>query len=269
MKIINNFWKYTFTLIFIFIISFLYYKMKAGEDSLFNNATTISPIEEEELAFEVEPPKHPVPKIISDVNERPNLIALPPLNESDEYLHLALSVFIDEEISSLIVKSRLIEKIVATIDNLPREYMNERMRPIGLFVSPFEVESQENLNGFILSATNYARYELLVNGLSIIDMNLLVGTYLRFYPLFQEAYEDLGYPRSYFNDRVIEVIDHLLDTPEVNDPIIVHRPYAYLYEFAHPDIEALSSGQKLLLRLGAKNLSRAKQFLKEFRALIS
>jgi hypothetical protein len=158
---------------------------------------------------------------------------------------------------------------VATIDNLPREYMNERMRPIGLFVNPFEVESQENLNGFILSTKNYARYEVLVNGLSMIDMNLLVGTYLRFYPLFQEAYEDLGYPRSYFNDRVIEVIDHLLDTPEVNDPIIVHRPYAYLYEFAHPDIEALSSGQKLLLRLGAKNLSRAKQFLKEFRALIS
>ena len=146
--------------------------------------------------------------------------------------------------------------------------MNERMRPIGFKVSTFEVESQENLNGFILSTKNYVRYEVLVNGLSKIDINLLADTYLRFYPLLQEAYEDLGYPGSYFNDRVIEVIDHLIDTPEINDPIIVHRPYI-LYEFAHPDIEALSSGQKLLLRLGARNSSRVKQFLKEFRALIS
>mgnify|MGYP000037053663 CR=1 FL=1 len=268
MKIINNFWKYTFTLILIFLVGFLYFQMKTGEDSLFDNTTTINPSEEEDLVIEVEPPRHPVPEIISNVNEKPDLIALPQLNESDEYLHLTLSGFLDDKFSSLIVKTRLIEKIVATIDNLPREYMNERMRPIGFKVSTFEVESQENLNGFILSTKNYVRYEVLVNGLSKIDINLLADTYLRFYPLLQEAYEDLGYPGSYFNDRVIEVIDHLIDTPEINDPIIVHRPYI-LYEFAHPDIEALSSGQKLLLRLGARNSSRVKQFLKEFRALIS
>jgi len=268
MKIINNFWKYAFTLIFIILIGFLYYQMKVGEDSLSDNAIIINPNEEEELVIEVVAPRHPVPEIVSDVNERPDLIALPPLNESDEYLHLALSGFIDGKISSVIVKTRLIEKIVATVDNLPREYMNERMRPIDVKASAFEVESQENLNGFILSTKNYTRYEVLINGLSKINMSLLVDTYLRFYPLFQEAFEDLGYPGSYFNDRVIEVIDHLIDTPEVNDPIIVHRPYI-LYEFGHPDIEALSSGQKLLLRLGARNSSRVKQFLKEFRVLIS
>ena len=38
--------------------------------------------------------------------------------------------------------------------------------------------------------------------------------YERLYPLFQQAYEDLGYPGKYFNDRLVEVIDHLLQTPE-------------------------------------------------------
>jgi hypothetical protein len=102
----------------------------------------------------------------------------------------------------------------------------------------------------------------------MIDANELANIYLRFYPLFQEAYEDLGYPQVYFNDRVIDVIDHLLSAPEVNDPIILHRPHV-LYEFIHPELEALSSGQKLLIRLGVRNSAKVKQFLIDFKTLIS
>ena len=81
-------------------------------------------------------------------------------------------------------------------------------------------------------------------------------------------YEDLGYPNAYFNDRMIDVINHLIATPEVNDPIILHRPHV-LYEFIHPELEALSSGQKILIRLGSRNSIKVKQFLIEFKALIS
>ena len=105
------------------------------------------------------------------------------------------------------------------------------------------------------------------HGISI-DVNKLADIYLRFYPLLQEAYQDLGYPDAYFNARLIDVIDHLLATPEVNDPIILHRPNI-LFEFVHPELESLSSGQKLLIRTGKRHSSRIKQFIKEFRALIS
>ena len=46
-----------------------------------------------------------------------------------------------------------------------------------------------------------------------------VALYARLYPLFQQAYEELGYPGRYFNDRLVEVIDDLLATPEPTGPV--------------------------------------------------
>jgi hypothetical protein len=70
--------------------------------------------------------------------------------------------------------------------------------------------------------------------------------------LFQQAYENLGHPPEYFNDRLIEVIDHLLATPELPDPIPLARPNVQ-FEFADPNLEARSAGQKVLLRMGHEN----------------
>ena len=213
-------------------------------------------------------PRYPIPDIGKNNVEKSNLISLPPIAESDEYLRIELSDLIADELFSLVTKSNLVEKIVATIDNLPRAYLAERMRPINIESEKFIVEAQGTLDGFILSEKNYERYNSLTDTLEVIDKNVLAEIYLRFYPLFQEVYQDLGYPDVYFNDRLIDVIDHLLDTPEVNDPIILHTPNN-LYEYVHPEIESLSSGQKLLIRMGKRNTNRIKQFLIEFRALIS
>jgi len=108
---------------------------------------------------------------------------------------------------------------------------------------------------------------LLVNLLVRADLEFITETYRRFYPLFQESYRRLGYPVGYFNDRVVEVIDHLLVTPEPKDPIRLVRPHV-LYEFADANLEALSSGQKLLLRVGVEHAAEIKRVLKEFRELI-
>ena len=213
-------------------------------------------------------PRYPIPDIEKNNVEKSSLISLPPIAESDEYLRIELSDLIADELFSLVTKSNLVEKIVATIDNLPRAYLAERMRPINIESEKSIVEDQGTLDGFILSEQYYERYNSFTDTLEVIDKNVLAEIYLRFYPLFQEAYQDLGYPDVYFNDRLIDVIDHLLDTPEVNDPIILHTPNN-LYEYVHPEIESLSSGQKLLIRMGKRNTNRIKQFLIEFRALIS
>jgi len=61
--------------------------------------------------------------------------------------------------------------------------------------------------------------------------------YLRFYPLFQQAYQDLGYPNGYFNDRLVKVIDVLLATPQIAGPIELVRPKV-MYAFADPTLES-------------------------------
>ena len=112
---------------------------------------------------------------------------------------------------------------------------------------------------------NAARYEPYVRALEGVDPKRLAATYFRLYPLFQQAYVELGYPNGYFNDRVVEVIDHLLDAPDAEVPVALAVPHV-LYEYADPDLEGLSAGRKLMMRMGTRNESRVKARLRAIRA---
>ncbi len=212
-------------------------------------------------------PVHPVPEPVSPRADRPELVPLPPLDRSDEYFKLALSDLLGKSIDDMLVDSGLIERIVATIDNLPRSQVAERIRPVGRIGGQFQV----NVRGgdeFSIDSGNYDRYAPLIDVLTGADLRAAAEVYRRFYPLFQSAYVDLGYPQGYFNDRLVEVIDHLLETPEIDDSVPLVRPHV-LYEFADPELEELSSGQKLLIRMGSENRSRVKTALREFRSIVT
>jgi hypothetical protein len=84
------------------------------------------------------------------------------------------------------------------------------------------------------------------------------------YPLFQRAYEELGYPGKHFNDRLMEAIDDLLAAPEAAAPVKLLRP-TVLYEYADPELETRSAGQKILIRMGNENASHVKAKLAEIR----
>lgn len=213
-------------------------------------------------------PAHPVPDTQPTVADEPPLVPLPPLERSDEYFKLSLGELFGNALNELLGESRLIERIVATVDNLPRDRVSERIRPINRIDGAFVVDSQGDDDEFTIASENYARYDLVVGLLTRADLNAVADTYRRYYPLFQKAYVDLGYPDGYFNDRLVDVIDHLLATPDVDEPVALVRPNV-LYEFADPELESLSSGQKLLLRMGSEHRSRIKQRLREFRDIVT
>jgi len=101
-----------------------------------------------------------------------------------------------------------------------------------------------------------------------IDSAKLAALYFHYYPLFQQAYRDLGYPKGHFNDRLVQVIDHLLETPELEGPVALVRPKVF-YLYADPGLESRSAGQKILMRTGAENTRRVKAKLKEIRGEIA
>jgi len=212
-------------------------------------------------------PRYPLPVEMPEREIRPELKPLPALDESDSYFRLELTELFGGGIGVMLVQTGLIEKIVATIDNLPRNHVAERIRPLTGLPGPFAVDAQDGSGQYTLNPDNFKRYGDLVGRLDNADVDAIVGVYRRYYPLFQDAYVGLGYPDAYFNDRVVEVIDHLLDTPEVDVPIELVRPHV-LYEYADPELEALSSGRKLLLRMGPENAARVRQVLREFRQRI-
>ena len=212
-------------------------------------------------------PLHPVEPLSITPGEG-ELVELPPLAESDSYFALALVDLFGPDIEPLLADEALIDKTVATVDNLTRGRVAEKIRPLGRLPGNFVVTAAGDTGPFYLSPENYSRYDVLVNMLSGADLDELVATYRRFYPLLQEAFTQLGYPDGYFNDRVVAVIDHLLATPQPAEPIRLLQPHV-LYEFADPQLEALSGGQKLLIRMGPDHISQVKAVLTEVRTRIA
>jgi hypothetical protein len=212
-------------------------------------------------------PLHPV-EPPGDSPGEDELVELPPLEESDSYFALALVDVFGSALETLLADEALIDKSVATVDNLSRDRVAEKIRPLGRLSGKFVVSASGDNGPYYLSPDNFGRYDPLVDILTEADLDDVVATYRRFYPLFQEAYAQLGYPDSYFNDRVVAVIDDLLATPQPEEPIRLLRPHV-LYKFEDPRLEALSSGQKLLLRMGPEHAARIKERLAEFRTRIA
>lgn len=212
-------------------------------------------------------PRYPLPDPSQDQDRERKLVPLPPLDDSDGYFKLALEELFGDGVGEILVDKALIEKVVATIDNLPRSQVAERIRPAAAPPGDFEVVDGDDEETFVLGPDNYARYDGIAKRLESADPDRVVETYRRFYPLLQEAYVSLGYPGKYFNDRVVEVIDHLLDAPQPEGRIVLVRPHV-LFEFADPDLEALSTGQKLMIRIGPGNGTKVRKFLESVRIRI-
>jgi hypothetical protein len=192
---------------------------------------------------------------------------LPALNDSDASLKDALDpVLGTSAIKDYLVPENIVRRLVVTIDNLPRQKVAVQKRPVNPVAGAFEAEGDEQ--HATLDARNFARYRPLVGVIANLDVHQLVAVYQHFYPLFQQSYQDLGYPNGYFNDRLVQAIDSLLATPKPQGSIELTRPNV-MYVFADPALEALPAGQKLLLRMGPENAAVIKSKLTELRAAVT
>jgi hypothetical protein len=205
--------------------------------------------------------QHPIEQApVGSESEKPK--PLPKLAESDAAATEALASVFNGKVPDLFVPKNLIRQIVATVDNLPRDKVAMKLWPVkpasGLMIVA------NTRDGKAIAPENSARYAPYVRLMEAVDAKKVAAVYVRFYPLFQEAYRDLGYPKGYFNDRLIVVIDHLLATPEVHGQIRLEQPKV-LYEFADPMLKAASSGQQILLRMGPENSQKVKAKLRELR----
>jgi hypothetical protein len=197
----------------------------------------------------------------------PEAAPLPTLKESDPVVRDGLvSVFGEPSVAEYIVPQEVIRRFVVTVDNLPRKKVAVDLRPVKVTAGEFVASG--GADSVVLDEKNFARYTPLVQAVEAADAKKIVALYRRFYPLFQESYENLGYPSAYFNDRLVEVIDHLLQTPDVKGPIRLVQPSVY-YHYADPALESLSAGQKLLIRMGDANSAKVKAKLREVRAAVA
>jgi hypothetical protein len=198
--------------------------------------------------------------------------AVPVPTDPDALAGNVLGEVFEGKLTDWLIPDQLVRRLVATVDNLPRDARIEPRRPLRPPSTPFAVKREvtEAVTGterITLAPANFARYDSMVALLARTDAATAVAGYRRLYPQLQKAYEDLGYPNGYLNDRVVEVIDHLLETPEPAGPLLLEQPKV-LYRFADADLESRSAGQKLLLRMGVDHARVVKEKLRAVRALI-
>lgn len=209
--------------------------------------------------------QHPITQ--ADAPAGASTAPLPALGDSDASVVAALAALAGGgDLRSLLLPQQVITRIVATIDTLPRHSLGTLMLPLrtpnGRFATT-EVGGQT-----VISSQNAARYAPYMQIVDSVDPKALVAWYVHAYPLFQEAYRQLGYPKGYFNDRLIVVIDNLLATPTLAQPAALTQSGPF-HVYADPALASLSAGQRLLLRVGPVNEAKLKAKLRLIRAQLT
>jgi hypothetical protein len=218
-------------------------------------------------------PKHPIEPLAAASEPQP----LPGLDDAETVVREALAGLVGRSgAMAFLQPDGFVRRVVVTVDNLARPMAASRLWP----VQPTPGKLQRIIAGDaeLIAADNAVRYEPFVAFVASVEPSRAAAVYRRFYPLFQQAYAELGYPKGHFNDRLIEVIDHLLAAPEPALPPAVKlvevkgevpstRPWVR-YEFADAKLESLSAGQKIMVRIGVNHERRLKGWLTGFRQAI-
>ncbi len=234
------------------LVAALYYGRKHQEEAPVAEQVRPAPV----ATASDQPGNYPIDSGTSDT------APLPALGESDAAVHESLSGIFGNTLDQFLVPKDIVRHVVVTIDNLPRRKTALQMWPVQPTGGLPVVDGQDE--SLTLSERNYARYAPIMTLVRGTDTRQVAALYRRYYPLFQQAYTELGYPDGYFNNRLVEVIDHLLQTPEVQGPVKLKQPGVF-YEFADASLEERSAGQKLLLRMGPTNAATIKMKLRELR----
>jgi len=214
---------------------------------------------------------HPVPASAGAHHE------VPPLDQSDAYVGGVLRELVGRKaVASFLNLDGFARRFVATVNNLAGDSASTERWPVWGTPGRFQTAARDGR--LVISPRNADRYAPFVSFVEAIDSRKAVAAYVAMYPLLQRAYEELGEPTPYFNDRVVAVIDELLATPDIGEPVLVKHidadgaapspSAARLYVYDDPALEHRTAGQKIVMRVGQDNGKRLKAKLGEIRALL-
>ena len=154
----------------------------------------------------------------------------------------------------------LMRRITAVIDNIAQ---GVSPRPHIPFLAPQAKFQVIKRNGLVyLNPASYKRYNLIADVFASLDVEGCVKIYQQLRPLFQEAYQELGYPNQDFQDTLFKAIIELLKTPLVKGEILLKKK-VITYQMVDPQLEQLSPAQKHLIRMGPENTLKIQEKLRE------
>lgn len=191
---------------------------------------------------------------------------LPSLDDSDEFVRsLASELSEHPRLVAWLAPKNLVRRFVASVVNVAN---GESPNPHVSFLEtqgPFKVS--EAYGELYIDQRSYARYEPLVEVFTSLDSAASLRLYHRLKPVFDEAYQELGYPAGDFDSVLTKAIDRVLATPIPAGQVGVKRRVTN-YRFTDPKLEALGPIEKQLLRMGPANAREVKQKLRLVRSAL-
>jgi hypothetical protein len=195
----------------------------------------------------------------------PPAVALPALGDSDA---LALSTLqaLAASLAPWLVSEDFVQTFVVTVDNLTAQKLPPHRRLVKPLGGNFLV--LHDTGSLHIDPANAARYAPVVNALTAIDPARVAERYRELYPLVQQAWVELGNTESYFNDRLIAVLDHLTAATPPTEPVALVQPKVF-YRYADAVLEGESVGRRALFRLGAEQMRRVQIWLGALRKALA
>ena len=189
---------------------------------------------------------------------------LPQLNDSDLSVQTQLSQYFAKQTLKLVVQDDMIRRFVVYVDNIGKGKIAKKHSPIVEPQASFAVVEGDILT---IAPQSYERYTPFVELFTSMTPQQAVNFYREYKPLFDEAYEEIGYQERDFDDAVFDAIDMVLTTPIVtgNVPLLSE---SVVYKYAYSEWEQLPEAQKQLLRMGAKNVKKIKSALKGIKTFL-
>ena len=114
----------------------------------------------------------------------------------------------------------------------------------------------------VIDPRSYARYDVIADAFSSLDVDGATQLYTQLEPLLDEAYRDLGHPDAGFDAAMSRAVRRILETPVVEQEVaLVSRSVAF--EFTDPALQSLAPVQRQALRMGPRNLRLVQRTLRE------
>lgn len=217
-------------------------------------------IEITELPEKVTEVSPPVPEITDPV------VPLPTLDDSDKLtLGTAVELSWVPSFGSLLNKQDIIRNFVVFIDNLSREELVTKFSPLKAPSQKFSVIELDD--EIYLNEDSYQRYDIYIDIINSINIEFAITQYKKLQPLFKQAYQELGYPDSSFEQALSQAISVMISAPIIKQPIKLVAPSA-MYKFADPELEQLPSVQKLMIRMGPNNMIKLQPKLQQIQLIL-
>lgn len=177
-------------------------------------------------------------------------VILPELTESDDFIRQGL-IELGSGLASWLPSEQLLRRCLLIVNDFSQGVIIAKHM---VFLKPkqgFIIEQDQS--GQFIAETSYQRFDAFAAAIDAINIEAAIDFYQTVRPLMLEIYAEFGYPEGHrLEDLFLQAGAQILAAPIVNGRIAVVRP-SVNYRYADPKLEALSSVQKQMIRLGPQN----------------